>query len=325
MYSWSALQEVTPHFVHHLLCEDWVQERYYVSSDALHPSLQPFGQYTLSTVPFERVESYTFGKLGIKRCLFTTVAWNEARDAPWSEQATDTRFLDSERETRLRRRSHSPPSAGALSDIVLPARDTADLPAAPRPPRTISASTTAKRLLTFANLHLSADPHGVTTLEGSRQRRGQLRRIFRIMEEHYADSHDHFLLGDFNFGDDSEENQNLDPTYRDLWKSVHPSTANDTATTANSGDSAGYTCDRFHNRITQLLCPTGKPVRTDRILMRSMYWFPDTCDIILDRPFQVDGKDVFPSDHFGVCASVVTRSGDDDTDGGIHIVHGDDG
>lgn len=75
-----GLQEVTPHFIHHLMCSPWVRSHYYLSSNALHPSLQPYGQMFLSRYPFRQVYSYSFGPTSIKRVLLASI---EAPTCTW--------------------------------------------------------------------------------------------------------------------------------------------------------------------------------------------------------------------------------------------------
>ncbi|MCL4418512.1 hypothetical protein M1146_00235 [Patescibacteria group bacterium] len=102
---------------------------------------------------------------------------------------------------------------------------------------------------------------------------------------------DGLVMGDFNIGDEEEENKNLYiPGFVDLWKELHE-------------DKPGNTFDTEKNPLAGLASKKG-PRRIDRVLLKSEHW---TCTKIImfgNQPKMVTISDqdvqLFPSDHFGL-------------------------
>ena len=160
------------------------------------------------------------------------------------------------------------------------------------------------RHLIVANVHLPADKFlssgaSAGILE-NRQRQGQLRRIVSLVQE-TAD--DHFVAGDFNFGDnDMFENRYLDESFlSDSWKLQH-----------SLNKEPGFTFDPAGNELTHILCPSALAAqRIDRILFHSNLWKLGEIRLVLKDAFKVEGgadvSELHPSDHYGVHATFIMR------------------
>lgn len=125
--------------------------------------------------------------------------------------------------------------------------------------------------------------------ESASYREMQLREIFALLEKHGNAA----LLGDLNFCSSWDENELLDDRYVDLWPMLRP-------------DEAGHTEDPDRNPMRR----KGKAaVRFDRILLRCAPGALKAREIRLlgTEPISRDRPDVFPSDHFGLRAVLVTR------------------
>lgn len=156
------------------------------------------------------------------------------------------------------------------------------------------------RHLLVADLELNGQTTSVATVhlesqrDSVRLREIQLQRIFPAL----AAAPHAVLMGDLNFcASWSEENDLLDPAYRDAWGAVH-------------GDAPGYTEDTAINLMR--LQQKGKPkqVRFDRVLLRSERpgWRPESIRLLGAAPIAPELPHVFPSDHFGLCASFVWQT-----------------
>jgi endonuclease/exonuclease/phosphatase family metal-dependent hydrolase len=106
------------------------------------------------------------------------------------------------------------------------------------------------------------------------------------------DADDALFLGDFNFGDGEPEEKKIDAAYVDLWKSLRPK---EDGLTWNIESSDMAKKGSF---------PGEKSRRLDRILLRSGAWKPRDIRIIGDQPITPGKKDLFPSDHFGLLATL---------------------
>ena len=117
----------------------------------------------------------------------------------------------------------------------------------------------------------------------------QLETIFPLL-----DSSDHaILMGDFNFCATWEEKKALiDSRYQDLWSVLR-------------GDEPGYTEDTDINLMRLLIKNEDTHVRFDRILLRSPSWQAKSIALLGTKPVLPDDLYVFPSDHFGLVATVV--------------------
>jgi endonuclease/exonuclease/phosphatase family metal-dependent hydrolase len=106
------------------------------------------------------------------------------------------------------------------------------------------------------------------------------------------DADDALLLGDLNFGDGEAEEKSLDAGYVDRWKSLM---ANDPGFTWNTEVSDMARKGSF---------PGEKSRRLDRIFVRSTAWKPKSIRLIGNEPVVAGKKDLFPSDHFGLRATL---------------------
>ena len=140
--------------------------------------------------------------------------------------------------------------------------------------------------LTVAAVHLES------MRSRARTRREQLAEIFAYLEG----DDDVVLMGDFNFCATSEENAQLDPSFDDVWSSLRP-------------DDPGFTEDTTINRMRLEVTGRHKHVRYDRMLLRtrSGRWAPQDVALIGTEAVGPDHPDVFPSDHFGLVATLQRR------------------
>lgn len=99
------------------------------------------------------------------------------------------------------------------------------------------------------------------------------------------------LMGDFNFCSTWEENDQLDPSFSDVWQQLRPA-------------EPGYTEDTDINLMTYNDKGKEKRVRFDRILLHSAEkgWQPSNVRLLGTEPITPDQPEVFPSDHFGLVA-----------------------
>ena len=117
----------------------------------------------------------------------------------------------------------------------------------------------------------------------------QLRLIFPLLQP----SEHAILMGDFNFCSSTTENANILPAYLDLWPALHPS-------------DPGYTENTDINRMRANFSGKHPNVRIDRVLLRSAGRRFEGRNIRLlgTSPISAELPDAFPSDHFGLCASL---------------------
>jgi tyrosyl-DNA phosphodiesterase 2 len=100
------------------------------------------------------------------------------------------------------------------------------------------------------------------------------------------------LMGDFNFCSSwPQENARIAPEYRDAWPTVHP-------------DAPGFSEDPTINRMRYQRKNSEKHVRFDRILVKSPVLRPLDIELLGTQPISAELPDVFPSDHFGLFASL---------------------
>ncbi len=151
--------------------------------------------------------------------------------------------------------------------------------------RTALFSTIAAREdveLTVVTTHLES------FLEDGPLRARQLDAIFEaLMIEDEA-----VLLGDFNFGDGELEEGSINAEFDDLWKQLRP-------------QEPGFTWDIERSEMARAGSFTGEPSRRlDRVLLRSELWTGGSIEIIGDEPVHAGKLDLFPSDHFGLVATL---------------------
>ena len=131
---------------------------------------------------------------------------------------------------------------------------------------------------------------GTVHLESMKQsakpRAAQLRAIQPVL----AELGDAVLCGDMNFQpDDPIESAALDPAFVDVWPVIHP-------------HDPGYTADSQLNKMRFELKPTLSRKRIDRVFLQSTRWKASTIELVGTEPIDVDGT--FPSDHFGLAATL---------------------
>ncbi|NEQ99600.1 MAG: endonuclease/exonuclease/phosphatase family protein [Cyanothece sp. SIO2G6] len=141
-------------------------------------------------------------------------------------------------------------------------------------------------MLTFASVHLES-------LDRAQTRSEQLTQIFsKLAPESHV-----IVAGDFNFCSSSEENQQLDPSYQDVWPLLHPA-------------EPGFTEDTAINTMRLLYKRKQKQVRFDRMLLRSPSpgWQADAIALLGTEPISSATPYLFPSDHFGLMGTFSWRS-----------------
>lgn len=139
----------------------------------------------------------------------------------------------------------------------------------------------------IAAVHLTSNYKG----EADERRAEQLSVLFERVGR--ADVADAILLGDFNFGDDDENEQLGAAGLVDAWTTVHP-------------HHPGFTFDPQRNPLAAIMSRTGRAARFDRVLLRSPAGSLAPVDVTVlgDKPIGTgpDGQEMYASDHFGLCA-----------------------
>jgi len=174
--------------------------------------------------------------------------------------------------------SASPTSAASTHGVVLLSRrEPTRLAFDPLP------GAMGRRLLwaDFGDLRI-----GVVHLESMKKnamvRREQLDVVFPRLDEAASA----ILMGDLNFCSCwDDENGQLEPSYRDLWTQLHP-------------EDPGYTGDSVRNPMIRV---KEKPVRFDRVLLRSKRWKATSIELIGTEEI---APGVLISDHFGLLAQL---------------------
>ena len=165
------------------------------------------------------------------------------------------------------------------------------------------------RILAVATTHMESLPTDGPV------RAKQLDMMFSML----AKEKDAVLMGDFNFGYGAQpETRSLPSTYQDLWLTLHKG-------------KPGFTWNIPQNPLAKVgSFKDEKSSRIDRILLRSAHWKPKTIQIIgnraigqgrwYGRPYYHTGNKaidnahrdgllmkVFPSDHYGLLGTIVTK------------------
>ena len=137
--------------------------------------------------------------------------------------------------------------------------------------------------LVVGTVHLESLKHNADA------RADQLAEIFPILR---AAGSDAVLCGDFNFCSSwRKENATLDPEFVDLWPALR-------------GGAPGYTEDTDVNAMLRNVKGGEKNVRFDRILLRGTRYRPRAVELLGTAPIAPSAPDVFPSDHFGLAATL---------------------
>ena len=138
-----------------------------------------------------------------------------------------------------------------------------------------------------------ATTHAESFLEDGPTRAQQLEVIFGRL----AGSGDALVLGDFNFGDGEPEEARVPAEYVDLWRALRP-------------DEPGFTWDIERSEMARVGSFPGEPSRRlDRIYLRSQRTRGRSIEIIGDQPVHPGRRELFPSDHFGLAATLEPVSG----------------
>lgn len=101
------------------------------------------------------------------------------------------------------------------------------------------------------------------------------------------------IMGDFNTRGDEQKNTLNNSNFADIWEVLHPG-------------EVGYTFEPQANPLAALMSREGKPARFDRILMQGKdkhknNWVATEINLFGCEPI-ANTDNLFPSDHFGVCA-----------------------
>lgn len=128
--------------------------------------------------------------------------------------------------------------------------------------------------------------HLDSLLEDGAWRAQQLEILFKLLHT----SGNSILLGDLNFGDaEQPETAKIPSDYTDIWL-------------ATNKDKPGFTWDIEKSIMAKKgSFPKEKSRRLDRILIKSKSVKPNSAKIVGDIALT---KELFPSDHFGLCGSV---------------------
>jgi endonuclease/exonuclease/phosphatase family metal-dependent hydrolase len=159
-----------------------------------------------------------------------------------------------------------------------------DLPGPQRRTLFIVTIKINERIVSIGTCHLES------LLDDGPIRARQLDRFFKYLKK----TPDSFFLGDFNFGDGEQpETDHLHPDFQDVWLALYP-------------DNPGYTWNREISAMALHGSFPGEPSRRiDRILVKSDVWKPKDIVIIGNEPVSAQDPYIFPSDHFGLLATLV--------------------
>lgn len=131
---------------------------------------------------------------------------------------------------------------------------------------------------------------GTVHLESMKQSTHPRAAQLRAIQPALAALGDAVLCGDMNFQpDDAIENAALDPAFVDVWPALHP-------------DDPGYTADSQINKMRFELKPTLSRKRIDRVFVCSSRWKATSIELVGTKEIDIDGT--FPSDHFGLAATL---------------------
>lgn len=130
---------------------------------------------------------------------------------------------------------------------------------------------------------------GTVHLESMKQSTHPRAAQLRVIQPALAALGDSVLCGDMNFQPSDEiESAALDPAFIDVWPTL--------------SDDPGYTADSQINKMRFELKPTLSRKRIDRVFLHSQRWKASSIELVGTEPIDIDGT--FPSDHFGLAATL---------------------
>ncbi|MBV6625868.1 MAG: DUF504 domain-containing protein [Rivularia sp. (in: Bacteria)] len=144
-------------------------------------------------------------------------------------------------------------------------------------------------LLQVAVVHLTSN----SARNAEEKRKRQLTTVVDYLQKQPGN---YLIVGDFNTRNNFPEEVPDISNFIDIWQELRP-------------DEAGYTFNPQVNPLAELISLTGKPARFDRILMRCEQnsWVPRSVDLFACEPVDNTEEKIFPSDHFGIRAVVVSK------------------
>lgn len=106
------------------------------------------------------------------------------------------------------------------------------------------------------------------------------------------------LMGDFNFGDGSEQDSFKWGEYQDIWLNLRP-------------NEQGFTFDPDKNTIAHITSASKKSKRIDRMILRSEDWVPKKIEMFAQECWTIQHQEadvvLFPSDHFGLKTTLIIK------------------
>ncbi|MDJ0693990.1 poly(A) polymerase [Mastigocoleus sp. MO_188.B34] len=137
-------------------------------------------------------------------------------------------------------------------------------------------------------VHLTSD----RAQNAAEKRKYQLNTLLKYLQSQPGDS---LIVGDFNTrGKQLQEILDL-YGFTDLWEELHP-------------EQLGYTFDPQQNPLAELMSLEGEAARFDRILLHSVdrKFSPNSINLFACEP--IAGTPIYPSDHFGIRATIDINS-----------------
>lgn len=144
----------------------------------------------------------------------------------------------------------------------------------------------------LANVHLSSNQNP----NAKAVRKEQLMQLFAMLESQEGT---YLVGGDYNMRDSEKPTSYGKLEVEDIWQMLHP-------------NDAGLTYDPEKNPLAKLFSLSGKPGRLDRVLINSKTnsWTPVHCDLVFNQPIGNFGSKLYPSDHYGLCATLAYKGGE---------------
>lgn len=138
----------------------------------------------------------------------------------------------------------------------------------------------------------------VTHLESGRGQSGRRCEQLDVIRRALAGRGASLLMGDLNFDADRDPERHwLSSEMTDCWRAVHP-------------DESGNTMDSDENAMRASLGKSSGPMRCDCIMLGAagQTWQPDQIWRLGLAPIPAEGAALYPSDHFGLAATLISRA-----------------